>query len=564
MTMKVEDTNTTPVLSAARELVSARFPGLNLESDIQGWAFLGKFEAGIEAYEHMAEPSAADDRWVGVCFFHALRDQEALTALLRAKQRGEEGARVFLAHALPFIERADEAQAELNHVDPSRLNTYDLALYYRVLSIREETNGNLQEALKAAEEAWKRIQGVPEYGVLAPEILSQLAVLHGRMGRSQRALWFLERGLVGATGGAELKVRLRRAAVLINLGRYREAQVELDSLDLEEAPSSFQAERHWLLGEIAWANGSLSSAIQRFIPAIEYASRYQFGYEEFLCRIALVCILSAKGDQPEAAEHLVRAQTLISDKSDRLIFRFREVLLNYWTKRYTISHALQEFEGLMQAFGEMGLLQEQAAVRLHHAELLRLSGIDGWQRTLDDLEALSVSLQNQALLAREWTLVPELRQIAARTHPRIAGPSVQVLEVFTLGDERMLLDDAPVHIPLRRGIELMAYFLEYKAVSLQQILNDVFHSEKPSAAKSYFHQFRHQLREALDGVEIEYDAESRLYRLKSEIDVLWDVSELRAGRVMGETGIFLPSSDNQWAYQVDQELDKVRITARKL
>jgi len=465
---------------------------------------------------------------------------------------------------LPFIDRADEAQGELNEVDLGRLNTYDLALYYRVLSMREETNGNLREALKAAEEAWKRIQGVPEYGVLAPEILSQLAVLHGRMGRSQRALWFLERGLVGASGGVVLKVRLRRAAVLINLGRYREAQIELDSLDLEEAHPSFQAERHWLLGEVAWANGSLSSAIQRFIPAIEYASRYQFSYEEFLCRLSLVCILSSKGDLVDATEHLVRAQTLISDKSDRLIFRFREVLLNYWTKRYTISHALQEFEGLMQAFGEMGLLQEQAAVRLHHAELLRLSGIDGWQRTLDELEALSVSLQNQALLAREWTLLPELRQIAARTHSRIAGPSVPVLEIFTLGDERMLLDDAPVHIPLRRGIELMAYFLEHKAVSLQQILSDVFHNEKPSAAKSYFHQFRHQLREALDGVEIEYDAESRLYRLKSEIDVLWDVSELRAGRVMGETGIFLPSSDNQWAYRVDQELDKVRITARKL
>lgn len=564
MTLRTEHATTFSDSLAIHALVDHRFPGLVLESEVQGWAFLERFEDGIGAYERIETPTAADDRWVGVCFFHALRDQEALSALFKAKQRGEEGARVYLAHVLPFIDRADEAQGELNEVDLGRLNTYDLALYYRVLSMREETNGNLREALKAAEEAWKRIQGVPEYGVLAPEILSQLAVLHGRMGRSQRALWFLERGLVGASGGVVLKVRLRRAAVLINLGRYREAQIELDSLDLEEAHPSFQAERHWLLGEVAWANGSLSSAIQRFIPAIEYASRYQFSYEEFLCRLSLVCILSSKGDLADATEHLVRAQTLISDKSDRLIFRFREVLLNYWTKRYTISHALQEFEGLMQAFGEMGLLQEQAAVRLHHAELLRLSGLDGWQRTLDELEALSVSLQNQALLAREWTLLPELRQIAARTHSRIAGPSVPVLEIFTLGDERMLLDDAPVHIPLRRGIELMAYFLEHKAVSLQQILSDVFHNEKPSAAKSYFHQFRHQLREALDGVEIEYDAESRLYRLKSEIDVLWDVSELRAGRVMGETGIFLPSSDNQWAYRVDQELDKVRITARKL
>ncbi len=546
------------------DAIAERLPGIRLESEVQGWAFLEQFDEGVAAYSRISNPSPKDDRWVGVCHFQLLSDSEAIQALERAAKRGEDGAHVYLAHVLPFVDRGDEASAELERVRFDHLSDYDKALYYRILSIREESGGNLREALRAAEEGWKRIQGIPEYKLLAPSILSQLAILHGRIGRLQRALWFVERGLVAATGAEHLRTRVRRAALLVSLGRYREAQLELDSVDLAEAPERFQAERHWLLGEIALANGSLALATQRYLVAMELAIKFQFTYEEFLCRLPLVCILGLKGEYPDAFDHLMRAQTLISDKSDRLIFRFREVLLNYWTKRYTISHALQEFEGLMQAFGEMGLLQEQAAVRLHHAELLRLSGLDGWQRTLDELEALSVSLQNQALLAREWTLLPELRQIAARTHSRIAGPSVPVLEIFTLGDERMLLDDAPVHIPLRRGIELMAYFLEHKAVSLQQILSDVFHNEKPSAAKSYFHQFRHQLREALDGVEIEYDAESRLYRLKSEIDVLWDVSELRAGRVMGETGIFLPSSDNQWAYRVDQELDKVRITARKL
>lgn len=484
---------------------------------------------------------------------------DALNVLFRAVNRGEEGARVYLAHVLPFVERSEDAQLELDRVDLSLLQNYDVALYYRILSIREETTGNLREALKAAEIAWRRIQGVPEYYVLAPSILVQLAVLYGRIGRSQRALWFLERGLVGTTGAEQAKVRLRRAAVLINLGRYREAQVELDTFDLESAPASFQAERNWLLGEIAWANSSMNLAIQRYQAAIDLAVELQFTYEEFLCRLPLVCILGARGDHAEAFEHLMRAQTLISDKSDRLTFRFREVLLNYWAKRYTVSHALQEFEGLMQAFGEMGLLQEQAAVQLHYADLLRLSGADGWHRQLDELQALSVTLQNQALLAREWTLLPELRHIAYRTHPRIAGKAVEVLEVFTMGDERMLLDDKPVHVPLRRGVELVAYFLEYKAVSLKKVMQDVFPDEKPSAAKSYFHQFRHQLREALKGVEIEYDAESKLYRLKSEIDVLWDVSELRAGRIMGETGAFLPSSGNAWAYAVDKGLDKARL-----
>lgn len=539
-------------------LVSARFPGVRLESNIQGWAFLEEFENGIRAFTEIPNPTPKDERWAGVCYFQNLQDMEALELLFRAVNRGEEGARVYLAHVLPFVERRDDALRELAQVDLSSLNNYDTALYYRILSMSEEATGNLREALKAAESAWRLIQGAPEYEVLAPSILVQLAVLYGRIGRSQRALWFLERGLVGTTGAEHAKVRLRRAAVLINLGRFLEAQLELDAFDVETAPTSLLAERNWLLGEIAWASNSMNQAIQRYQAAIDLATELQFAYEEFLCRLPLVCILGARGDLSEAFDHLMRAQTLITDKSDRLTFRFREVLLNYWAKRYNVNHALQEFEGLITAFGEMGLLQEQAAVRLHYAELLRLSGADGWQRQLDELQAMSVSLQNQALLAREWTLLPELRHIAFRTHPRIAGTTVRVLEVFTMGDERMLLDDAPVHIPLRRGVELLAYFLQNKAVSLKKVMLDVFPDEKPSAAKSYFHQFRHQLREGVEGVEIEYDAESKLYRLKSEIDVLWDVSELRAGRVMGETGIFLPSSGNEWAYLVDRDLDHLR------
>ncbi len=120
------------------------------------------------------------------------------------------------------------------------------------------------------------------------------------------------------------------------------------------------------------------------------------------------------------------------------------------------------------------------------------------------------------------------------------------------------LDSRPVNIPLRKGVEVLAYFLENKAVTLKQLLAEVFPDDKPRSAKSYFHQFRHQLRENVEGLEIEYDGESKMYRLKSEIDIVWDVSELRAGRIMGKTGLFLPSSGNDWALAVDRSLDPSR------
>src|SRR5690606_25923946 len=147
---------------------------------------------------------------------------------------------------------------------------------------------------------------------------------------------------------------------------------------------------------------------------------------------------------------------------------------------------------------------------------------------------------------------------AQESHPRIAGSTTSVLEVFTLGEERVSVDGKPLNIPLRRGVEVLAYLLERKAVTLQDVMDDVFPNDNPRSAKSYFHQFRHQLREHLDGLEIEYDSEAKMYRLTSEINVLWDVAELRAGRTMGSSGTFLPESKNDWARAVDAELDQYR------
>jgi len=540
-----------------QHLVQERFPGVGLVSEIQGWAFLEQFEKGVEAYSQKREPSPQDDRWLGVCLFQLVRDLEALEALYRALNRGDLAARVNLAHVLRFVERGDDATEELGKVAPESLSSYDRVLYFRVLSMEQETNGNLREALKAAEEAWREIQGLPEFALLAPSILAQLATLHGRIGRSQRALWFLERGLQLTSGAELLKLQLRRANVLISLGRYQEAHSELESLDLSHAPEKFQGERHWLLGEVARSSGNLPTAAHEYQQAIELSVRLQMGYEEFLARILLMAILGSRGDFSAATENAARAQTLISDRSDRLEFRFREVLLLYWQETYTREHAIAELDALIEDFGAMGLLKEQGHVELYKADILRQAG-KPFHGELDRLQALSVTLQNPAYLAPEWTLLPDLHEIARSTHPRIAGRAQNILRVSTLGQERLELDSKPISVPLRKGVEVLAFFLENKAVTLKQLLAEVFPDDKPRSAKSYFHQFRHQLRENVEGLEIEYDGESKMYRLKSEIDIVWDVSELRAGRIMGKTGLFLPSSGNDWALAVDRSLDPYR------
>ena len=491
-----------------------------------------------------------------------MEDLAALEALYRAVARGEEAARINLAHLLRFLERGDEAIQELRMVDFDHLDAYDRVLFLRVYSIHEENNGSLREALRMAEDAWKRVQGIPEFPLLAPSILAQLAVLHSRIGRAQRALWFLERGLQSTESLENQKVRLRRAAVLNALGRHLEADSELESLKRSGLPPTFDAELNLVRGDINWARGDTTEAVRSYTNAVKRSMAHQVTYEEFVSRLALTALLPIHEDSVGASANLGRAQSLIFDKSDRLAYRFREIGLRLRLGEYTPEHALNEYMALDGEFGQMGLLQEQGFVKLHTAELLLKLDPKRCKAVLDQLQSLCVTLQNHLFLAKEWLLLPDLRREAKRTHPELLGEQSDILEIHSLGDESLYYAGERVTIPLRRLVEVVAYFLEFKAVSLTRLLSDVFPDEKPRSAKSYFHQCRHQLKEYLPSVQIEYDREARLYRLRSQIDIVWDVAEVRAGRRQGSFGLFLPSSGNDWALMLDHGLDRFRDASR--
>jgi len=540
--------------------VAIRFPGVRLVSAVQGLVYLQRFKEGIHHFESLADPTAADFRWVGVCHFQLFEDAKALSAFSRAVAEGEEAARINLAHLLRFLERGEEATGQLRSVRLELLNEYDRVFYFRVVSVDEENNGNLREALKAAEEAWKRIQGLPEYNLLAPSTLSQLGVLHSRIGRAQRSLWFLERSIQMTKDVDNLKARLRRSAVLNLLGRHREATTELDSLISEGLPDNFIPELHINRAEVAWSAGNLELATSEFHQCIASCGRVQAAYEELVARLSLSAIACVDTDFEIAAEHLGRAQELISDKSDRLSYRFREVHLNYARGRYSGSHAASELTALDQEFGEMGLLQEQAFVKLHRAALHQSESKRATHSLLEEVVSLTMTLQNRAFLAREWTVLPGLRRYARSTHPSLIGDTEAILELRTLGEERIIVAGSDVRLPLRRAVELLAYFLEHKTATFERVRADLFPDEKHRTAKSYFHQFRHQLKEHVEGLEIEYDAESRMYRLKSEIDILWDVADLRAGRRNEPPGPFLPSCASDWALTLDHTLERFRTS----
>jgi len=539
-------------------LLARTLPGVRLESAIQGWVYLDRFERGIRVYHKLAEPTPEDDRWLGVCYFKLFDDVNALNAFTSASQRGAHGARVNQAHALMYLDRREEATRILDQLNPDGLSPYDQVLFYRVRSLDEETSGNIRLALKHAEEAWRRVQGIPEFNVLAPSVLAQLGVLYARYGRAQRALWHLERGIQMTSGTEQLKVRLKRAIVLTTLGRNAEARSELNSMPLVQGATALMAEKTLLLGDVAWVSGELENAISHYRDAIELAVEAELAYEEYLCHLSMMTLSGFLGRRDDATRHRAEAKRRIGDKSDGLLFRFREVLLDHWSDDTPGQLAVTDLSSISQELFEMGLLQEMGSVKVHIAAIELATAPKKAAAILDELHVLGVTLQNSAFLSREWVLLPELRRLASQSHPSLASNPPAILELRTLGEERIILAGDDVRLPLRRAVELLAYFLEHKTAAFDRVRADLFPDEKHRTAKSYFHQFRHQLKEHVDGLEIEYDAESRMYRLMSEIDVLWDVADLRAGRRSEAPGPFLPSCTSDWALTLDHSLERFR------
>ena len=400
-----------------RSRVEEAHPGATLESVVQGCVYLEEFDKGIEAYRDIKNPSGDDDRWLGVCHFQRVEDALAQRAFERAIEKGQQAARVNLAHLLRMSDRADRAADELQNVDFARLTPYDQVFFLRVKSIHEETNGNLREALRFSEEAWRRLQGIPEFSILAPSILSQLGILHGRIGRAQRAIWFLERGIQLTSGLQQLKARIRWATVLVAQGRTDDASQALAEVDASIMPEPMTVEVEWLKAEIAWLLGDSEDALRRYALAISVAQRHQVVYEEFLCQLAISTILAFDGQDATALEHLRRAQELVSDRSDQLAYRFREILIFSAIGLYRDDHAIRELLGTSEAFGDMGLLQEQGFVRFHICRLKRTVGDSSFSEELDSIYLLAKSLQNPAFLEREVRLVPSMKEVVENQLP---------------------------------------------------------------------------------------------------------------------------------------------------
>lgn len=541
-------------------LIKEKYPDIVLESPIQGWVYLEDYDKGIQNFDAISsqQRTAKDMRWVAMCYFQLLDDHQAVPFYQTAIYQGAQEARIGLAQTYMFTDRMALALPELEQINFEELAPQDKVFFLRVRSYYYEVNAKLTNALNDAELAWAIGQTTPEWAIVAPYLLRQLGTLYGRMGKAQRSFWFFEQSLKLASNEERFATLLTRIEVLIMLGYYLEAREELEKLSINSVPEKFHAMFYLRWGDIYWTERSLAKAIEMYDKAALFALEHNLEGEEVTARINLIPLNIAKDYPLTAGEHQARAKAILSDEIDKLIYRFRDTLLLLVEKLASLEQTLGTLSDLSSELKELGYLQEHGWVKLHAAEMKRRLGED-FTSDLDELQKLAVVLQNNNFLSREWALLPELFAIAQETHPKIAGRAPGVIEIFTMGEERIVHNGKTVPIPLRRAIEMIAYFLDNGGkISLKKLRADLFPDDDPQTSRNYFHQFRHELHTRLPMFHIAYDNEQQLYEIKTDLTVLWDVAELRAGRKMGGMGLFLPSSGSEWAEMMEHNLAPLR------
>jgi hypothetical protein len=542
------------------KLMKEKYPDIQLESPVQGWVYLEEYEKGVENFNtiRVYNRTAKDMRWVAMCYFQMLDDHQAVPFYQMAIYRGAKEAGIGLAQAYMFTDRMNMVMPELEQMDFEKLNPHDKVYFLRIRSYYYEVNTRLTDALSDLELAWAIAQTIPEWTIVAPYLLRQLGTLYGRMGKAQRSFWFFDQSLKLASDDERFATLLVHVEVLIMLGHYLEAREELEKLQLESIPEKFHGTFYLRWGDVHWVERTLTKAIEMFDKAALFALENELYGEEVTARINLIPLNLARDYPLTAGEHQARAKVMLADEIDRLIYKFRDATLLLVEKLATLEQTRNTLIDLSNQLKELGYLQEHGWVKLHAAEMKRRLG-EEFVGDLDELQKLAVVLQNNNYLSREWALLPELFAIAQETHPKIAGKAPGVLEIFTMGEERIVHNGKTVPIPLRRAVEMIAYVLDNGGkVSLKKLRADLFPDDDPKTSRNYFHQFRHELRARLPIFHIAYDSEQQIYEIKTDLTVLWDVAELRAGRKMGGMGLFLPSSGSEWAELMEHAVAPLR------
>jgi len=416
-------------------------------------------------------------------------------------------------------------------------------------------------------------------------VYRQLGKLWAAHGDDHSALYYLNRALeMTLNPGAAL--HLEQVSSLISLGRLEEAEAQLEGLNLKATrdPARNPAQREAVSDasgntaalELAWGRfygvqHKLEAAQRHFVEALSQAQEsgsQAFGSRETQLEAHLaLATLCTPVSRHEAKLQLDRARALLETPYQRLLLELRELQVSTlrkapepWPGLGSVAHKLLECAA---GFEKLGRVRERCWALLGAANAQLEEGKqESEAAALTTLEVLNAQVQrvhNPALLWGEWDYVSEaLLGLLERHYPalRVNSPS-SVIDLITLGQERIVVGGKIVPVPMRRFVEVLTYIHQHGEVSLAQVVRDIFSSEPLQKTRNYFHQLRHQLKLYTPQLEVLYNSQTRTYCLESQLPLRWDVDGVRSGRNALGGREFLPGSGSEWVMRLGAELSRL-------
>ena len=545
---------------------------------LEAW-LASAYQAGLEAFDALEQPSAEDHCWVGQCLFCLDRPIEGFERSVQARAMGFEDAGAIGATILRFTGELDRAERLLEGLERSRLSDFGRAVEARERGMIAFARGARREAVAQLERAWELASTDPVGAAQLAHFSAMLALALAKVGRDGLAARHLERALERAKPHQRAPLLLMRSLCRLHAGDLSGARIDLDDLDgLEQLGSVTLEHRRYARGLVLRAMGLGAEAAGQLLEAASLARASGDAETEFHAEVMAGAISTDEGSASMARAHLHRASGLVQTDQERALLGLRQgallARLNDPSAVGTLETALEMLRGL-----ELG--REVGLAHLHLAEAHLRAGRDreGFEQLVRATDARH-ALGGAALAAELPTLPAAFETLAATqrgTYVHVLLEDWRALErggpghvhLTTLGGYEVSLDGRAQRLEsgVARGVETLAFLLHYGRATLEQVQANVFGDVPPARARNHFHVIRLALARCVPQLFVPYDPASRSYEVShSGLRLSWDAREVeRAVKLGGELGVqralalytgpFLPRSSSDWALELRSDLE---------
>jgi tetratricopeptide (TPR) repeat protein len=554
----------------------------------------GKYLNGLESFEKLEHPSAADQCWAGACLINLNKTVDALELLLLSRKRGYEDAGTFAANVLRLNGELEHSQAVLDSLNPSRLSVLGQAIAERERGSLKHTLGSSIDAIPHLEQAWELASSDQTGKKLLASFSSAIGFILAQVGKDTKALGYLNHAIETTTGN-KINLFLTRAGCHMNTGRFEFARNDLiEVARLSENSPTIKPILLYYAGKLAYLQNLFTDAAEHFLECAAQARNNGESETEFYAELFLGSICTANDDLSMARAHLSRAR-LIADgvkMHAHLALRHGALLV-----RLNDLKGIESIQTALTAFENLQLEREIGLTQLHLAEaLLHLNRVPDARLSLGRAVDARYALGNGTLFSAELSALPavfeHLATISSSAQPTRNALSTRPikhdylevlledwralesnaplqLSITTLGRYGLAFDSQPVKLNsgVARTVEVLAFLLEHGEATLEQLQAQVFTDVSPSQARHYIHLVRQSVTRSIPGLSIPYEPESRTYRLvHTGLRIYWDALEVRkALQLGGELGLkralglysggFMLRSEGVWAEEYRNDLE---------